>query len=457
MKNFSSRFFYKKNFRFVFQLTNSEQFENTENNENSEKNENFDPQEYAKNKKNLIDTLKEKPLKEKLDYIISTFSTNSILEKQAKDLKDDDPVDNPDFETAEKLLRTIKADVLLNLLEPETLNSLFLKNIGNNEFQVNFHEQGCEKTPFTDNIGAGDLFPHNVQYLKINGEVGKRSLYRPWGKVGYLAGEDYLEILGDEIISFPTQEEINAFEESNTNIQTLSEEEEKEYQKEFAMTIKMAETFESSLKEFSLSSETREKSIQNGLEKIEDNLNISPHMVSAIMQCETQNNNFGAIRFERHVFIKRLMSKKSELKNDYGSFDKIPQDALNEAKDFAMKESTSWGAFQIMGYHYEKLTNQNNQQYKNVQEMISEMSDPQSGIENQFRLFGQFISLTPHLKNAMQENPPNNETFHTIARFYNGPMYDKHNPPYNEKLKDFYNKIKNHGGFVNFLGNLPNS
>lgn len=79
--------------------------------------------------------------------------------------------------------------------------------------------------------------------------------------------------------------------------------------------------------------------------------------------------------------------------------------------DIAALESTSWGAFQIMGYHWQRLG------YTNVQEFVAAMNANES---QQLEAFVRFIETDQALHKALKA-----KKWVTFAEFYNGPAYKR--------------------------------
>lgn len=85
--------------------------------------------------------------------------------------------------------------------------------------------------------------------------------------------------------------------------------------------------------------------------------------------------------------------------------------------------SASWGAFQIMGYHYKSLG------YTDIDEFVSKLSDHE---REHLKAFGKFLeanNLIVHLQN---------KSWTKFARRYNGPAYKKNQ--YDKKLEKAYLK-----------------
>ncbi len=89
-------------------------------------------------------------------------------------------------------------------------------------------------------------------------------------------------------------------------------------------------------------------------------------------------------------------------------------------------ESCSWGAYQIMGFHWKALG------FTSVVEMVEMMSKNRVG---QLEVFSRFIKSDPRLVSALQQ-----KNFTLFARVYNGPNYKVNN--YDVKLEIAYNKFR---------------
>ncbi|GAA5113387.1 N-acetylmuramidase family protein [Orbus sasakiae] len=150
------------------------------------------------------------------------------------------------------------------------------------------------------------------------------------------------------------------------------------------------------------------------------------------------------VLFERHVFYKQLKKQGfnvDELSNQYPLLiNKTPggyQGGLRENYRLEMAkqinegcaiESTSFGLFQIMGFHWQTLG------YQSAQDFENQMSENEL---KQTEAFIRFISLKTNSKMivALQEHD-----YATFARLYNGSNYKKNR--YDEKIKETYESIK---------------
>ena len=92
--------------------------------------------------------------------------------------------------------------------------------------------------------------------------------------------------------------------------------------------------------------------------------------------------------------------------------------------DTAALESTSWGAFQIMGYHATRLG------YESVQAFAAAMA---SGEPAQFDAFVRFIEADPALLKALKARK-----WADFAKLYNGPAYSRN--LYDVKLQRAYER-----------------
>lgn len=92
--------------------------------------------------------------------------------------------------------------------------------------------------------------------------------------------------------------------------------------------------------------------------------------------------------------------------------------------DIAALESASWGAFQIMGFHWQRLG------YTSVQDFVTAMSDSES---QQFDAFTRFIETDPALHKALKARK-----WAEFAKLYNGPGYQRN--LYDIKLQRAYER-----------------
>lgn len=92
--------------------------------------------------------------------------------------------------------------------------------------------------------------------------------------------------------------------------------------------------------------------------------------------------------------------------------------------DTSALESASWGAFQIMGFHWKRLG------YASVQDFVAAMS---AGESQQFDAFTRFIETDPVLHKALKARK-----WAEFAKLYNGPDYLRN--LYDTKLQRAYER-----------------
>lgn len=93
--------------------------------------------------------------------------------------------------------------------------------------------------------------------------------------------------------------------------------------------------------------------------------------------------------------------------------------------DISALESCSWGAYQIMGFHWKLLG------FNSIFEFVEKMSSSERG---QLECFVRFIKANPLLLKAIR-----NDDWPTFAKNYNGPAYRKNN--YDVKLTQAFKKF----------------
>jgi hypothetical protein len=168
------------------------------------------------------------------------------------------------------------------------------------------------------------------------------------------------------------------------------------------------------------------------LAKAAGQLEVSLASVYAINEVESQGEGFlpngkAKILFERHVFRERLEAAGHDvamLEAQYpnlvnataggysGGTAEWQRLALARQIDEAVAlESASWGAFQIMGYHWQRLG------YESVQAFVAAMSKSE-GL--QLEAFVRFILADTVLHNALKARK-----WARVAELYNGPAYKR--------------------------------
>ncbi|HBN9641679.1 N-acetylmuramidase family protein [Pseudomonas aeruginosa] len=159
-------------------------------------------------------------------------------------------------------------------------------------------------------------------------------------------------------------------------------------------------------------------------------------------------NGKAAILYERHIMYQRLalprhpdddkaslQARADELAAAHsmlvnpkpggyiggsGEYQRLAQARMLDA--LAADESTSWGAFQVMGYHAERLG------YASVAEFVTRM---QSSEAEHLEAFVRFIKADPALLKALK-----GRKWAEFARRYNGPAYARN--LYDVKLERAY-------------------
>jgi hypothetical protein len=170
---------------------------------------------------------------------------------------------------------------------------------------------------------------------------------------------------------------------------------------------------------------------QSDLAEAADTLGVELAVLMAVNEVESRGRGFlpgtgrAVILYERHVMYRRLdhhglnadeaMATWPNLVNTRpGGYTggEAEYDRLDRARDIDVTsalESASWGAFQIMGFNWQRLG------YADVQAYVDAM---QSGESAQLDAFVRFIQTDDRLQNALEA-----ADFETFARLYNGPDY----------------------------------
>lgn len=174
-------------------------------------------------------------------------------------------------------------------------------------------------------------------------------------------------------------------------------------------------------------------------------LRCSVASIMAVHEVESRGEGFltdgrPAILYERHIMRRRLnahgidptpyIKKYPNLVNTKtGGYigGSREHDRLNDARninDSAALESASWGAYQIMGFHWKALG------YSSVQDYVQSMYESE---RRHLEAFVRFVRLDSRLIKAIQNND-----FETFARYYNGPAYAEHG--YHTRLAAAYRR-----------------
>lgn len=179
-------------------------------------------------------------------------------------------------------------------------------------------------------------------------------------------------------------------------------------------------------------------------------LDVELAAIKAVNEVESRGAGFfapgkAAILYERHIMRRRLLlidgDRVAHLERDYpalvnsrpggyaGGLAEYPRLARAKMieRDAAI-ESTSWGLFQIMGFHWSALG------YPSATDFEQAM---QTSEANQLEAFIRFIEADPALHKALKTRK-----WATFARIYNGPAYARN--LYDTKLARAYSRHAEH-------------
>lgn len=169
-------------------------------------------------------------------------------------------------------------------------------------------------------------------------------------------------------------------------------------------------------------------------------------MFTAVAQVESSKSGFReynglglfpVLRFEPNKFNKYIKdeSKFMPYTNNGKGFSSKASETNHMAYQKALKinvkatiKSTSFGKFQIMGFHYKKLG----------------FNTPEAFLESLKTLYGQydafvkFIHSVPKLSEVLKKDELVFKDFETFARYYNG---SSNVPVYSKKIKTAYEKL----------------
>lgn len=167
--------------------------------------------------------------------------------------------------------------------------------------------------------------------------------------------------------------------------------------------------------------------------------------VRAVNEVESRGQGFlqdgrPVILFERHVFYKRLIEHGvdpepiaakwshicSKERGGYqgGTAEYIRLETAKQIHVAAAYEAASWGAFQVMGYHWQALG------YASVYEFVRSMNEDEAG---HLQAFVRFIAHEAPLQAALKARK-----WPAFAKGYNGPDYAAN--LYDAKLAQAYAK-----------------
>lgn len=178
------------------------------------------------------------------------------------------------------------------------------------------------------------------------------------------------------------------------------------------------------------------------LVKASQRLGVPVAAVYALNEVESQgcgffDNGKPAILFERHVMYERLQvirkpaDDQEQLRRRAVALAEHAPNVVNpkaggyvggtaehqrlaqasQYDELAALESASWGAFQVMGYHWQRLG------YSSVLDFVSAMKHSET---DQLDAFVRFIETDPALHKALKALK-----WATVAKLYNGPNYQR--------------------------------
>ena len=193
----------------------------------------------------------------------------------------------------------------------------------------------------------------------------------------------------------------------------------------------------------------------NDLVKAAERLDVPLASIYAVNEVESNGKGFldngkPVILFERHIMYRQLATPRhdgddpAELKRHADQLAIVNPALVNQKPggyvggtaehqrlamarlidDTAALESASWGAFQIMGFHWKRLG------YSSVQDFVTAMS---AGESQQFDAFTRFIETDPALHKALKARK-----WAEFAKLYNGPNYQRN--LYDIKLQRAYER-----------------
>lgn len=172
---------------------------------------------------------------------------------------------------------------------------------------------------------------------------------------------------------------------------------------------------------------------QSDFERASRELGVTVAAVAAVAEVESAGRGFfddgrPVILYERHVFYRLAEPFDSEQANIWavkypnlcstrpGGYTGGPGEhqrlrASSQLDRLWALESCSWGMFQIMGFHYQRLG------YTSVQDMVNALSRSEG---EQLNALVRFIKTDKSLHQALKARK-----WGTFARIYNGPAYKK--------------------------------
>ena len=196
------------------------------------------------------------------------------------------------------------------------------------------------------------------------------------------------------------------------------------------------------------SADTKKMLKQCDITRAATDLGVNVAAVMAVNQVESRGNGFfdyrPVILYERHVFRRQLLKNgfkeadvaKLELKHA-DIINSRPGGYIGGVSEYqkleraiaihrtAALESCSWGAFQIMGYHWKTMG------YDSVEQFVERIYICEG---EQLDAFVRFIKADPRLHKALKK-----QQWAEFSRYYNGPGYAKN--LYDVKLARAYEQF----------------
>lgn len=219
----------------------------------------------------------------------------------------------------------------------------------------------------------------------------------------------------------------------------------KEFQRRVGLVVDgvVGEKTAMSMKGFSFPEALQQQDIEWAAKQLECHV----AAVMAVSEVESRGRGFfgngkPAILFERHWMYRRLKHRHIDPSHFVSKYPNIvntrtggykggiaEHDRLAQAKDIdtaSALESASWGAYQIMGFHWEALG------YESPQAYVAEMH---KGERQHLEAFVRFIKNDPVLLKAIRQRD-----WAAFAKRYNGPAYRKNR--YDEKMASAYKRYQ---------------
>lgn len=191
----------------------------------------------------------------------------------------------------------------------------------------------------------------------------------------------------------------------------------------------------------------------NDLQQAADTLAVPLASIQAINEVESRGQGFlvdgrPVILFERHIMYRQLKARDIDVTSLVLRYPNIVNAQrggyLGGAAEHRRLEmakmldascaiaATSWGCFQIMGWHWQRLG------YVSAQKFVEAMHESEA---QQLNAFVRFIKIDSWLYQALKK-----QDWAEFARLYNGPAYKENQ--YDMKLAQAYTRYKKIGTSV---------